>query len=91
MPLAVRLSITRRTVSYPYTGSPVYSAPIPINQTTVLKAFAIAPGDLPSFTATSLYTITSGGGGSVNYGLGFTSQGLALRTEPQPSTATRFS
>ena len=64
--------------SDPYTGSPVYSAPIPINQTTVLKAFAIAPGDLPSFTATSLYTITSGGGGSVNYGLGFTSQGLAL-------------
>lgn len=64
--------------STPTTSSPVYTAPITISQDTTLKAMAAAPGDLNSNVATALYTITTGGGGSLNYGSGFTANGLAF-------------
>ncbi len=63
--------------SDPFTGSPVYCFSVPINQTTVLKAFAIAPGDLPSFTVDLAVHDYQRRRRFVNYGLGFTSQGLA--------------
>lgn len=64
--------------SNPNPQSPVYSSPITISQTTTLKAMAALPGYMNSNITTGLYTISRGGGGSLNYGSGFTSEGLAL-------------
>ncbi len=64
--------------STPTTSSSVYTAPFTVSQTTTVKAMAAAAGEYNSIVATALYTITTAGGGSLNYGSGFRSDGLAL-------------
>jgi hypothetical protein len=55
----------------PTTSSPIYSSPIPVSQTSTIKAMAVASGYNNSSVAPSLYTITTGSGGSLNFGTGF--------------------
>jgi Chitobiase/beta-hexosaminidase C-terminal domain/Legume lectin domain/Bacterial lectin len=62
--------------STPTTSSPVYTNPIPVSQTTTIQAMAAAPGYYNSSVAPSVYTMTTGSGGSLNFGNGF--QQLAL-------------
>jgi hypothetical protein len=62
----------------PTTSSPVYTAPITVNSTTTVKALAVASGCLNSIVPAAIFTITTGGGGALNYSAGFTSQGLSL-------------
>ncbi len=57
--------------SAPTTSSPVYSSPIPVSQTTVIKAMAAATGYQNSSTAVATYTITTAAGGFLNFGSGF--------------------
>ncbi len=65
--------------SIPTTNSPVYTAPIPVTTTTTIKAMGVASGYSNSNIAAATYTLTTGGGGFVNYSEGFTSpSGLVL-------------
>ena len=64
--------------SNPTQSSPVYTNPITISVTTTVKAMASAPLLANSDIATAVYTITTGGGGSLNYGSGFTATGLTI-------------
>ncbi len=64
--------------SNPTTASNVYTAPITIGVTTTIKAIAVAPQYPNSAIGTAVYTITTGAGGSLNYGNGFTPTGLAI-------------
>jgi hypothetical protein len=64
--------------SSPTIFSPVYTSPITISVTTTVKAIASATGYNNSSIGTAVYTITTGGGGSLNYGSGFTGSGLAI-------------
>lgn len=65
--------------SDPTTSSPVYSEPLNFTTTTTLKTMAAAPGCNPSILSTAVYTILSTqGGGELNYGTGFTSNGLDM-------------
>ncbi|MGA7461720.1 MAG: chitobiase/beta-hexosaminidase C-terminal domain-containing protein, partial [Candidatus Korobacteraceae bacterium] len=65
--------------SDPTTSSPVYSEPITVSTTTIVKAMATAPGCTPSIVSTAVFTILpTQGGGSVNYGSGLSSKGLGV-------------
>ncbi len=64
--------------STPTTGSPVYSVPILVTGTTTIKAMAAASGFSNSNIAAATYTLTTGGGGLLNYGTGFTPAGMVL-------------
>lgn len=64
--------------STPTTSSPVYNAPILVMTTTSVKAMAAASGYSNSNIAAATYTLTTGGGGFLNYGTGFTPTGLVL-------------
>ena len=57
--------------STPTTSSPVYSFPIAVSRTMTIQAMAAAPGYQDSSIAAAVYTITDGGGGSLNFGNGF--------------------
>ncbi len=58
--------------SDPTLSSPVYTNPITVSVTTTVKAIASAPQYFTSPIATAIYTILTAGGGSLNYGNGFT-------------------
>ena len=63
--------------STPTTSSPVYSGPITVSTATTIKAMATAPGCTPSNVGAAAFTIlTTGGGGSLNYGNGLSPNGL---------------
>ena len=64
--------------SQPTTSSPVYTEPISVSATTTVKAIATASLYLNSPVSEAVYTITTGGGGAVNYGNGFDSTNLAI-------------
>ena len=64
--------------STPTTSSPIYSTPITVSSTTTIKALAVASGCHNSIVPAAIYTITTAGGGALNYSAGFTSQGLSL-------------
>ncbi len=64
--------------SNPTQSSPVYMGSFTIGVTTTVKAIASAPQYVNSPVGTAVYTITSGGGGTLNYGNGFTGRGLAI-------------
>ena len=64
--------------STPSQSSPVYTAPLIVSATTTVNAIAIASGAAPSDIGLGVYTITSGGGGTINYGSGLSSAGLQL-------------
>src|SRR5690242_13887437 len=65
--------------STPTTSSTQYTGQITVSSTTTIEAMAAASGMTNSSVATATYTIqTSGGGGSPNFGSGFTSSGLTL-------------
>ena len=64
--------------STPSQSSPVYTAPLIVGATTTVNAIAIASGAAPSGIGLGLYTITSGGAGTINYGSGLSSSGLHL-------------
>jgi hypothetical protein len=64
--------------SNPTQSSPVYTSPLTISVTTVVKAMASAPLLVDSDIASAVYTITTGGGGTLNYGSGFTATGLVI-------------
>jgi hypothetical protein len=64
--------------STPTLGSPVYSSPLLISSSTVVKAIAVAPPLDPSNVRVASFTITQGGGGTINYGYGFQANGLKL-------------
>jgi len=60
----------------PTTSSSRYTASFPVNSTTTVKAIATASGFSQSATATSVITINSGSGPTVNFGTGFTAMGM---------------
>jgi hypothetical protein len=64
--------------STPSPSSPVYTAPLIVSATTAVNAIAIASGAAPSDVGLGAYTITSGGGGTINYENGLSSSGLHL-------------
>ena len=65
--------------STPNTGSAMYSGAINVTSTETIKAIATASGLQQSNVATAVYTLSSGGGGSLpNYPTGFTSAGLTF-------------
>ena len=64
--------------SIPSSASPVYTAPLIVSATTTVNAIAIATGVTPSDIGLGAYTITSGGGGAINYGNGLNSSSLLL-------------
>ncbi|MGB8887480.1 MAG: chitobiase/beta-hexosaminidase C-terminal domain-containing protein [Candidatus Korobacteraceae bacterium] len=64
--------------STPTTNSPVYSVPILLTSTTTIKAIAVASGYSNSNLAAATYTLTTGGGGFLNYANGFTPMNIVL-------------
>ncbi len=57
--------------STPTTSSPIYTNPIIVSGTNTIKAIATAPNYDQSDTGTAPYTVTTDGGGAVNFGSGF--------------------
>jgi Legume lectin domain/Chitobiase/beta-hexosaminidase C-terminal domain len=55
-----------------------YTAPIVVNSTTTISAYATLSGALNSATANATYTINSTGNPYVNYATGFSTTGLAF-------------
>jgi len=76
--------------SDPTTSSPVYTSPINVSQPTTVKAIASARGYSNSNIAAATYTITTGGGGSLNYGGGFTSSSGLVLNGPVTLEGTRL-
>ncbi len=64
--------------STPTTSSPIYFIPIGVTQSMTIKAIAAASGYTNSNVATAVYTIVHGGGGSLDYGNGFTAGNLTF-------------
>jgi hypothetical protein len=64
--------------SNPTQSSPVYVSPLTISVTTTVKAIASAPQYVNSPVGRAVYTITTGAGGTLNYGNGFTGHGLVI-------------
>jgi hypothetical protein len=64
--------------SAPSTSSPVYTAPLVVSTTTTINAIAVATGIAPSAVGSGAYTISSGAGGTINYGSGLNSKNLLL-------------
>jgi hypothetical protein len=54
----------------------LYSAPISITASKTVKAIATASGYFASNVSTAVYTISSGGSGSINFGGGFAGGGM---------------
>ena len=64
--------------STPTTNSPVYTVPILVTATTTVQAIGVASGYSNSDIAAATYTLTTGGGGVLNYATGFTPAGMVL-------------
>jgi Chitobiase/beta-hexosaminidase C-terminal domain/Legume lectin domain len=64
--------------STPTQSSPVYTGPITVSVTTTIKAIAAAVQYFNSPVGTAVYTITTGGGGWLNYGNGFSQNSAGL-------------
>ena len=65
--------------STPTTNSPVYGAPFTVSATETVKAYATKSGYFDSNVATAAYTIgSSGGGGGISFGSGFTAGSMVL-------------
>jgi hypothetical protein len=62
--------------SQPTASSTLYMNAFTVSSTTTVKAIAIASGFTQSNTATSVITIQGGGSPTINYGSGFTANGL---------------
>jgi hypothetical protein len=68
----------------------LYSTPISISSTKTVKAIASASGLTASNVASAAYTISPGGGGSINFGGGFVGGGMILNGKRSEWNAPSF-
>jgi hypothetical protein len=54
----------------------LYTAPITVSSTTTVKAIATASGLVASSVSSAVYSISTGGAGSINFGSGFAGGGM---------------